>query len=349
MFNTPGSLRRAFLLFCLLGSLVGKVAQAAAQDPLIVYIRDSFYATCGPALEKIAKDELSAPVRFVRLGSALLMGRLRRERSSIQADIVIGADSCLTPELQDLGVIGAAEVPSSAFRVPVEWPYKNVLPFCYGFLGLLYKASSLKAPPETLEDILASNMSIVMPHPRSSTIGLIFAAWIKQHEPPMSSQKMLPLSSSQKPADCEQRWLRFQERLLSMPKGLSQAFALFLAGNVDMVVAYTTSAAYAAVRHHRAGVRSLPLKEAPFHAYTGFLTPKGAPKKAAQALLRGLLREDLQKALVEKDCLYPVSPHLQKEGLFLEKRPRPSVPRVEFTQEGRRDFLHSLTTVPKGA
>lgn len=297
-------------------------ASSSTQDPLVIYIRESFYKTCAPLLKEISGEK----IRFVSLSSSLLMGRLRREKSQSHADLVIGTDSCFLPELIDLDVAGDNDLSSEEFSVPVSWHTPKIVPFTYGYLGFLYKADRLKDLPKTLEDLLKLPLKIVMPHPRTSTVGLVFADWMKNASGPNFSKN----------------WGAFQERLISLPKGLSQAFALFMSEEADLMVGYTTSTEYAAVLHQDRSVRFIPFKKLPFHGYTAFITQKGAEKPLANKLLRALLQKSFQKDIIKKDCLYPVKGSLQQEKLFQEKEPTPDTPVNMFGQKSRRKLLNYL-------
>ena len=312
-----------------------------SKKPLVIYIRESFYKTCAPFLNQAT----SGKIRFVRLGSSLLMGRLRREKETLQADLVIGTDSCLTPEIMDLGVVGDHEIDPNSFHVPIPWEKQKIIPFCYGYLGFLYKGNQLPNPPETVDSILSSELKIVMSHPRTSTVGLVFTDWLKEKSTPEhldGAPGDLPFHNG-----FSQNWQRFQERLLSLPKGLSQAFSLFMAGEADLMVAYTTSTEFAAVHRHDNSIRALPLKRAPFHGYTAFVTPKGALNPEAQKLLKALLRDDLQREIIQKDCLYPVAPSLQKGQIFSEKEPLPALPVSFFTRKIRQALLARVEALSK--
>lgn len=292
------------------------------QEPLIVYVRDSFYKTCAPHLQKLANTK----IRFISLKSSLLMARLRREKSNSPADLVIGTDTCFLPELKELGVAGNSGLTRQDFSVPIPWESLDIIPFCYGYLGLLYKASRVPKGPKTLQEILSSPLKIVMSHPRTSTVGLVFCDWLRQTSGPYFKKN----------------WSAFQNQLISLPKGLSQAFALFMSDEADLMVAYTTSTHYAALRHPGKEVRFIPFDKMPFHGYTAFVTPKGSKKPVARALLKALLREDLQKALIERDSMYPVQKALRQKTLFQESEPIPDHPVNEFTPETRRALLKHL-------
>lgn len=296
----------------------------AQQGPLVVYIRDSFYKTCAPYLEDVA---FPLKIRFVKLSSRLLMGRLRQEKTQTHADLVLGADSCLSPELEDLQVVGSTPpLPFSAFQVPVPWTTPNILPFCYGYVGFLYHADRLSHPPDSLEALLASNLKVVLPHPRTSTVGLVLMDWLRTARPELLHRK----EGS------------FQERILALPPRLSEAFGFFIAGEADLMVGYTTSAEYAAVRRQKYKIRALPLKEAPFHAYTAFVTPKGAPKPGAQKLLKALLAPAFQRKIRKEDALYPVLAALRKEMPFRDREPQAPKALSTFTRAQRQALLRSL-------
>ena len=319
--------RSTLFLICLLFSFYCKGESDSSDEPIIVYIRDSFYETCVPFL----KRTISGKVQYVKLSSSLLMGRLRLEKNKSRADLVIGADSCLSPEIMALDITGKNRLKATDYDIPVPWKYTDIIPFCYSYLGILYDESRLKEPPETFEDILESSLKISIPHPRTSTVGLVFFDWFKTKSKDLFQEK----------------WRHLHERLLLLPKGLSESFSLFVQGECDLTVAYITSVDYAALRRQRMSIRSLPFKGLPLHAYTAFLTLKGSRKEKVHRILKALLSSDIQRQLITKDALYPVQKEIKLQAKFQQKEPLPVLPLHDFTRQKRQALLLSLESLSR--
>jgi len=86
----------------------------------------------------------------------------------------------------------------------------------------------VKTPPTSFKDLIASDLSIVIEDPRSSTPGLGLMLWVKSvfggHAP--------------------EAWAGIVPHVVTVTKGWSEAYGMFLQGEADMVLSYTTSPAY---------------------------------------------------------------------------------------------------------
>ena len=114
--------------------------------------------------------------------------------------------------------------------MPVEWNDPVFLPFDYGYFSFVYNSEKVKSAPKSFDDLLnmPEDFKIVIQDPRSSTPGLGLMLWIKE-------------IYGDKAADV---WKKLKPRILTITKGWSEAYGLFLEGEADMVLSYTTSPAY---------------------------------------------------------------------------------------------------------
>jgi thiamine transport system substrate-binding protein len=270
----------------------------AEPEVLTVYVRDSFYEKWHERLSQ----GIPGKVRFIRLSGSSLMGRLRLEGASTKADIVLGGDSCFGPLLKERGCVGASNINPCAYDVPVQWD-KDFVPFCYGYLGVLYDERVPFPLPQSWQEILSlPEKTLLLPNPHTSSVGLVF--W----------QMIATLNLDE---------VAFISRVRATPKGLSQAFGLFATNKAPFVVAYTTSAAHreAVFKNHH--IKPLIFDAHPFLAYVAFATPKGSQNPHARAFLKRLLDDDVQDLIFEVDHLYPVKVNARARAGLLEDSPRP--------------------------
>ena len=85
----------------------------------------------------------------------------------------------------------------------------------------------MPAPQDFLE-LARSDLKIVIQDPRSSTPGLGLLMWVK----------------AAYGDDAAQVWADLADNIVTVTKGWSEAYGLFLDGEADMVLSYTTSPAY---------------------------------------------------------------------------------------------------------
>lgn len=300
------SLRALFAFVCALS-----IPSAFSKD-LTVYIRDSFYDKWEAPLRKAYAPR--GQVRFVRLSGTALTTRLRLEGRGTKADVVMGAESAFMPQFHEMGVVGALE-PPPFFEVPFGVD-RDCVPFCYGYLGLLYNAEIVgDAPlPRSWQDLKhLPPMGLLCANPQTSSTGLMFWALIKD----------MGLEG------------HMQRRFLALPKGLAQTYGLFAAGKAPYVVGFTTSSEHRAGPFSTKPVHPLVFDAHPALAYVAFLTPQSTQNPDAQFFLSALVGAGVQKGVWARDHLYPVLKDLQKHVPV----PEPKAISMAFTQKAQQDIL----------
>ena len=83
-------------------------------------------------------------------------------------------------------------------------------------------------PPANFRALAESDLKIVIQDPRSSTPGLGLLMWVK----------------AAYGDDAPAIWQGLSDNVVTVTKGWSEAYGLFLEGEADMVLSYTTSPAY---------------------------------------------------------------------------------------------------------
>ena len=208
-------------------------APLAAQDrpELVIYTYESFVAEWGPgpAIAANFEEVCGCDVRFVGAGDgAGLLGRLRLEGARTDADIVLGLDTNLTAEAVATGLFVPHGLEVPALDLPVAWEDEVFLPYDWSHFAFVYDTTRLADPPASFEELIASDIDIVILDPRSSTPGLGLVMWVKA------------LYGDRAP----EIWEGLAPRVVTVTPGWSEGYGLFLAGEVDMALAYTTSPAY---------------------------------------------------------------------------------------------------------
>ncbi len=229
-------LRRCALLAAVIATSI--TAPAFADKPkLTIYTYNSFIAEWGPgpALQPLFEAECGCTINWVALeDGAALLSRLKLEGEQTEADVVLGLDTNLTAETAATGLIAPHDLDLSALKLPLAWDDKDFVPYDYGYFAVVYDSQALPNPPQSLADLTAPREGtgeapkIILMDPRTSTPGLGFMLWVKQ-------------VMGEGAADA---WKNLAKRTLTVTKGWSEAYGLFLKGEAPMVLSYTTSPAY---------------------------------------------------------------------------------------------------------
>jgi thiamine transport system substrate-binding protein len=204
-------------------------APVSAQGPeLTVYTYDSFAAEWGPgpAVKAAFEAECGCTLTFVTAGDgAALLSRLMLEGPGTQADVVLGLDNNLTERARATGMFAPHGV-TAAHALPVDWADDTFLPFDWGWFAFVADAGT--PAPADFRALAASDLSIVIQDPRSSTPGLGLVMWVKAAYGDQAGAI----------------WADLADNIVTVTPGWSEAYGLFLEGEADAVLSYSTSPAY---------------------------------------------------------------------------------------------------------
>ncbi len=204
---------------------------ALAETPILqVLTYDSFTAEWGPgpAVEKAFEATCACDLQFVPAGDgAALLARIQLEGAASEADIVLGLDTSLTAQATATQLF-APHGKTPATNLPVDFADPNFLPFDWGWFAFVHDKTKLPEPPKSFADLAASDLKIVIQDPRSSTPGLGLLLWVKAAHGDQAATI----------------WQDLADNIVTVTPGWSEAYGLFLEGEADMVLSYTTSPAY---------------------------------------------------------------------------------------------------------
>ena len=202
---------------------------ALADTPVLtVYTYDSFVADWGPGpqIEAAFEATCDCDLQFVAAGDgAALLARIKLEGQRTEADVVLGLDTNLTAAARDTGLFAAHDI-ETAYDLPVEWTDNTFVPYDWGYFAFVHNADM--DAPTNFRALADSDLKIAIQDPRSSTPGLGLLMWVK----------------AAYGDDAASVWEGLSDNVLTVTKGWSESYGLFLEGEVDMVLSYTTSPAY---------------------------------------------------------------------------------------------------------
>jgi thiamine transport system substrate-binding protein len=197
---------------------------------LVVYTYDSFNSDWGPGpqLEKAFENICDCDLKFVTAGDgAALLAKLRLEGNKTKADVVVGLDTNLLKSAKDSGLFSPHNL-NISLDLPIAWKDETFMPFDWGYFSFVFDKSKTTNIPKSFEELAKSDLKIAIQDPRSSTPGLGLVLWI---------EKLYNNES-------KTFWRQLADNVVTVTPGWSEAYGLFIEGEVDGVLSYTTSPAY---------------------------------------------------------------------------------------------------------
>ena len=280
--------------FAVLASGLLAVTPAIAQEMpvLTIYTYDSFVSDWGPgpAIEEAFEATCACDLQFVAAGDgAALLSRVRLEGERSEADIVLGFDTNLTGAARASGLFAPHGIDAPSLDLPVEWSDDTFLPYDWGWFAFVHD-TSLEAVPESFEDLAASDTSIVIQDPRSSTPGLGLLMWVKTAYGDRAPEI----------------WEGLSDNIVTVTPGWSEAYGLFLEGEADMVLSYTTSPAYHLIAEEDSSKAAAPFTEGHYMQIevAGKLASSDQPE-LAEAFLAFMLTDAFQSVIPTTNWMYP--------------------------------------------
>jgi len=156
------------------------------------------------------------------------LARLKLEGARTKADVVLGLDTSLIANAKTTGLFAPHNGIPANLDLPIAWSDDVFLPYDWGYFAFVYDKTLLSDAPDSFATLLESDLRIIIQDPRSSTPGLGLLLWVKE-------------VYGDKAAEV---WETLSPRIVTVTKGWSEAYGMFLEGEADMVLSYTTSPAY---------------------------------------------------------------------------------------------------------
>ena len=277
----------------LAAGLLAIATPALAETPVLqVLTYDSFTSEWGPgpAVEKAFEETCACDLQFVPAGDgAALLARIRLEGAASDADVVLGLDTSLTAQAAATQLF-APHGKSPKTILPVDYADPLFLPFDWGWFAFVYDKTKVAEPPKSFEALAASDLKIVIQDPRSSTPGLGLLLWVKAAYGDKASEI----------------WKGLADNIVTVTPGWSEAYGLFLEGEADMVLSYTTSPAYHLLAE-KDDTKSAALFDEGHYMQievAGKLAGTDQPDLADQ-FLDFMLTEAFQSAIPQTNWMYP--------------------------------------------
>ena len=272
-------------------------ANAADKPVLTVYTYDSFVSEWGPgpAIKKGFEATCGCEVKFVAPGDATeSFNRLRLEGKGAKADILVGMDSNLVADADKSGLFVPHTIQTDKLQLPVSWDASTYIPFDWGYFAFVYDSDKVKQVPTSFDDLLnaSDDFKILIEDPRSSTPGLGLLLWVKQ----VYGDKAPEI------------WEKLAPHIVTVTKGWSEAYGMFLENQAQMVLSYTTSPAYHIAVEEKTNYKAAAFSDGHYmQLELAAITKASQHKELANQFLAYLTGPDAQKIIPTTNWMYPVA------------------------------------------
>jgi len=268
---------------------------AAAQDKptLTIYTYDSFAAEWGPGpqLKTGFEATCSCTVEYVTAEDAIsALRRVQLEGATTNADAVVGLDTFIAGEARATGLFAPHGL---TLDLAMDWTDPDFVPFDLGYFAFVYNKETTPTPPASFEELIAlpDDFKIVVMDPRSSTPGLGLVVWIKE-------------AYGDRAAEI---WRGLKPHILTMSRGWSEGYGLFLSGEADMALSYTSSPAYHIVAENDQRYAAAEFTEGHGEQVEVSGILKSSPHQdLARQFLAYMASPEGQKTLPTTNWMYPV-------------------------------------------
>ena len=279
-------------IFLAAGLLAATGVAAEDKPVLTVYTYDSFVSDWGPgpAIETAFEETCACDLNFVAAGDgAALLARIKLEGARSEADVVLGLDTNLTSAAAETGLFAEHGVDAPALDLPVAWDDANFLPYDWGYFAFVHD-TDLGDVPSDFKALAASDNKIVIQDPRSSTPGLGLLMWVK----------------SAYGDEAASVWESLADNVVTVTPGWSEAYGLFLEGEADLVLSYTTSPAYHLIAEEDSSKTAAAFDEGHYMQIevAGKLAASDQPE-LADTFLTFMLSDGFQSVIPTTNWMYP--------------------------------------------
>ncbi|MEM8655298.1 MAG: thiamine ABC transporter substrate binding subunit [Pseudomonadota bacterium] len=264
---------------------------AWAETPVLkVYTYDSFVSDWGPgpAVEAAFEEVCACDLELIGAGDgAALLARIKLEGARSDADVVLGLDTNLVAAAKETGLFAPHSVEAD-YTLPVEWSDDTFAPYDWGYFAFVHDADM--DAPSSFKELADSDLKIAIQDPRSSTPGLGLLMWVKA------------AYGDEAPAI----WDGLSDNVLTVTKGWSESYGLFLEGEADMVLSYTTSPAYHLIAEEDASKAAAAFDEGHYMQVevAGKLAATDQPELADQ-FLSFMVSDAFQAIIPTTNWMYP--------------------------------------------
>lgn len=270
----------------------------ANNKTLTIYTYDAFAADWGPApgIEEAFEKSCDCDVNFIAADSSIgALRKIQLEGEQTKADIVLGLDTNIAEAARATGLFTEHAADTSALTLPTgEWKDSTFLPFDFSYFAFVYNKEKVTNPPTSFKALAATpeDFKIVIQDPRSSTPGLGLLLWIQ----------------AAYGDEANSIWEQLAPKIVTVTKGWSDAYGLFLKDEADMVLSYTTSPAYHEIAEEDTRFDAASFDEGHYlQIEVAAIVGSSKNKELAQEFMQFMLSDTVQDIIPTTNWVYPAT------------------------------------------
>ena len=252
-------------------------------------IKERFEAVCGCTLEWVTSDD-----------AGTLLSRLKLEGAGTKADVVLGLDTNLIADAKATGLFQPHGVEAAEARPADRVERRHVPALRLGLVRLRLRQAEGPTPADEPRALVEAQdgPAIVIEDPRTSTPGLGLLVWMRS-------------VYGDGAADA---WKKLAPKIVTVTPGWTEAYGMFLKGEADMVLSYTTSPAYHLAVENDPNYDSAIFSEGHYlEIEVAGMTKSTDQPELAREFLQFMVSEPFQSAIPEGNWMYPAK--MPEEGL----------------------------------
>lgn len=277
--------------------LLATFSNAEIKPTLNIYTYSSFTSDWGPGpkVKEAFEKECECILNYVALEDGVsLLSRLKLEGKNTKADIVLGLDTNLIANAEKTGFFAPHQQQLKNSSLPEPWTNETFIPYDFGYFAFVYDKNILKTPPNSLKALIEdeNGPKILIQDPRTSTPGLGLLLWVKK-------------VYGDKAAEA---WRKLSPRIVTVSKGWSEAYGLFLKNEAPMVLSYTTSPAYHVIAEEKLNYAAAEFSEGHYQQIeVAGLIKSSKQHVLGKKFLNFIQSETFQTIIPTTNWMYPAS------------------------------------------
>ena len=275
-------------------SLFSQLANAELRT-LTLYTYNSFMSQWGPgeAIKKGFEAQCNCQLEVVTLGDGVsVLNRIRLEGDKTNADVILGLDNNLLEQAKQANILIPHQIPKPD-NLNTDWWDDSFMPYDFGYFAFIYNIDKVKNPPHSLHELVnnKAGWKIIYQDPRTSTPGLGLLFWMKK-------------VYSDNAADA---WQQVAKNTVTVTKGWSEAYGMFLKGEADFVLSYNTSPVAHIMNENDHHYQAAIFDEGHYRQVeVAGIIKYSQEIDLARQFLRYLLTPEVQRQFAEKNVMYPI-------------------------------------------
>ncbi|MCX8682525.1 thiamine ABC transporter substrate binding subunit [Gilliamella sp. B2889] len=275
-------------------SLFSPLANAELPT-LTVYSYNSFMSQWGPgeAIKKGFEAQCNCRLEVVTLGDGVsVLNRIRLEGDKTNADVILGLDNNLLEQAKQANILIPHQI-AKPDNLNTNWWDDSFMPYDFGYFAFIYNNNKVKNPPHSLHELVENKAGwkIIYQDPRTSTPGLGLLFWVKK-------------VYGDKAAEA---WQQIAKNTVTVTKGWSEAYGMFLKGEADFVLSYSTSPVAHIINENEHHYEAAIFDEGHYRQVeVAGIIKYSQEIDLARQFLRYLLTPEVQHQFAEKNVMYPI-------------------------------------------